>query len=255
MERNVNYVLIGAIFCGLTIAMIAFIFWIGRFGIDERRVRIYHVYTTDEVGAIGVNTPVKFKGITIGNVMNIGFKKDEIGIVQIDVGINKKIPVREGSELVIDSDGFVGMSYLNLKQNEKGKIITDTSKAELSLAKNTLSKILGNAEGMSKDMQEILHNVKVITDSKNLEDIRNMLASLEGTKQNLDATLVSANKLLKDLDTALLKGDFNFKEILIPLANRSATSLQIFNTFLEKASHFMDRLERDPYETLLGKRS
>ena len=34
MERNINYTLIGLIFCILTIAMIAFIFWIGRFGID-----------------------------------------------------------------------------------------------------------------------------------------------------------------------------------------------------------------------------
>ena len=123
MERNVNYTLIGAIFCILTIAMIAFIFWIGRFGIDERRVKIYKVYTQDEVSGISTNTPVKFKGITVGNVVGMGFKKGEIGTVQIDVAINKKIPVREGSDLIIDSDGFVGMNYLNLRQNEKGKII------------------------------------------------------------------------------------------------------------------------------------
>ena len=63
------------------------------------------------------------------------------------------------------------------------------------------------------------------------------------------------SKLLKDLDQALLKGDFNFKEILVPILNRSNMSLQILNTFLEKGNHFMDRLERDPYETLLGKRN
>ncbi len=255
MERNVNYTLIGAIFCILTIAMIAFIFWIGRFGIDERRVKIYKVYTQDEVSGISTNTPVKFKGITVGNVVGMGFKKGEIGTVQIDVAINKKIPVREGSDLIIDSDGFVGMNYLNLRQNEKGKIIENDDEATLFLTKNTLGKILESAAGMSSDLQEIVNNVKVVADSKNLADIRDMLLSLEGTKQHLDATLVSANKLLKDLDQALLKGDFNFKEILVPILNRSNMSLQILNTFLEKGNHFMDRLERDPYETLLGKRN
>ena len=254
MERNVNYILIGAIFCALSVAMIAFIFWIGRLGIDERRMRIYHVYTSDEVGAISVNTPVKYKGISVGNVVSMGFKKGDVDVVQIDVGINKKIPVKEGSELVIDSDGFVGMSYLNLKQNELGEVIKDDAKAELRLAKNTLSKILGNAEGMSSDVQAILHNIKMITDDKNMQDIRRMLESLESTKDSVEKTLASADKLIKNLDKSLTRGDFNFKEILIPLVNRSNNSLQILNTFLEKASHFMDRMERDPYETLLGKR-
>lgn len=255
MERNINYTLIGIIFCVLTIAMIAFIFWIGRFGIDDRRVKIYHVYTQDDISGIGVNTPVKYKGISVGSITNIGFKKDDINMVQIDVAINKKIPVREGSELIIDSDGFVGMSYLKLKQNEKGNIIADEDETTLFLAKNAISKLLDNAQGMTNDIQDIVMNVKNITDSKNIEDIRNMLVSLEGTKQNLDKTLVSANKLLKDLDKALLKGDFNLKEILTPLINKSGYSLQTLNAFLEKASLFMDRMERDPYETLLGKRN
>lgn len=255
MERNINYTLIGIIFCVLTIAMIAFIFWIGRFGIDDRRVKIYHVYTQDDISGIGVNTPVKYKGISVGSITNIGFKKDDINMVQIDVAINKKIPVREGSELIIDSDGFVGMSYLKLKQNEKGNIIADEDETTLFLAKNAISKLLDNAQGMTNDIQDIVMNVKNITDSKNIEDIRNMLVSLEGTKQNLDKTLVSANKLLKDLDKALLRGDFNLKEILTPLINKSGYSLQTLNAFLEKASLFMDRMERDPYETLLGKRN
>ena len=190
----------------------------------------------------------------MGNVVSMGFKKGDVDVVQIDVGINKKIPVKEGSELVIDSDGFVGMSYLNLKQNELGEVIKDDAKAELRLAKNTLSKILGNAEGMSSDVQAILHNIKMITDDKNMQDIRRMLESLESTKDSVEKTLASADKLIKNLDKSLTRGDFNFKEILIPLVNRSNNSLQILNTFLEKASHFMDRMERDPYETLLGKR-
>ncbi|AQQ59733.1 MAG: MlaD family protein [Helicobacter sp.] len=255
MERNINYTLIGLIFCILTIAMIAFIFWIGRFGIDDRRVKIYHVYTQDEVGGISVNTPVKYKGISVGSVTHMGFKKDDVGVVQIDVAINKKIPVREGSELVIDSDGFVGMSYLKLKQNEKGNIIKDEDEATLYLAKNAIGKLLENAQGMTNDIQDIVSNVKNITDSKNIEDIRNMLISLEGTKQNLDKTLNSADKLLRDLDRALLRGDFNVREILTPLINKSGYSLQTLNSFLEKASLFMDRMERDPYETLLGKRN
>ncbi|RDU61219.1 MlaD family protein [Helicobacter sp. MIT 14-3879] len=255
MERDINYVLIGVTFCALTIAMIAFIFWIGRFGIDERRARIYHVYTQDEIAGISTNTPVKYKGITVGNIVGLRFKDGEIGVVQIDVAINKKIPVREGSELILDSDGFVGMSYLNLKQNEKGSIITDDSKAYLTLSKNTLSKILGDAEGMSADVQQILHNIKVITDSKTLEEILNMLNSFQSTRAYLDETLISTNKLVKDLNKALLRGDFNFKEILIPIMNRAQNSLYLLNTFLEKVSHFFDRLERDPYDALLGKRN
>ncbi|RDU70513.1 MCE family protein [Helicobacter aurati] len=255
MERNINYVVIGAIFCALTIAMIAFIFWIGRFGIDERRVRIYHVYTQDEIAGISINTPVKYKGITVGNIVGIGFKDGEIGTVQLDVAINKKIPVREGSELIVDSDGFVGMGYLKLKQNENGNIIAEDSKANLILSKNALSRLMGDAEGISADVQQILHNVKVITDSKTLDEVLNILYSFQSTRDRLDETLANANKFITDLDRTLLRGDFNFKEILIPIVNKTQDSLYLLNTFLEKISHFFDRLERDPYDALLGKRN
>ncbi len=254
MERNINYTLIGIIFCALSVGMIAFIFWIGRFGIDDRRLRVYKVYTQDDVSAINTSTPVKFKGINVGSVLEIGFKKGEVGVVQIDVGINKKIPITEGSELVVDSDGFAGLSYLNLKLNQKGNVIKDKDEAVLYLSKNSLSKFLDSAMDLSDDLQDILNNIKSATDKQNVEDIKSMFATLEGTKEHLDNVLISANKLLKDMDAALLRGDFNFKELVVPLLNNANGSLQILNSLLEKGNHFMDRLERDPYETLLGKR-
>lgn len=254
MERNVNYVVIGAIFCVLTIAMIAFIFWIGRFGLDIKKQRIYHIYTQDEIGGISIDTPVKYKGIIVGSVVDIGFKTDEVGTVKIDVAISKKIPIREGSKVVIDSDSFVGMSYLNLKQSESGEFINDDSKALLKLDKNALSRLLGQAEGLGTDVQEILSNVKSITDGKNLEGFLETLNSLQSTKENLDETLTNINKLVKNLDSALSRGDFNFKDLIAPVANNAQNSFYLLNTFLEKISHFFDRLERDPYGTLLGKR-
>lgn len=255
MERNINYIAIGAIFCVLTIAMIAFIFWIGKFGIDERRMRIYHVYTEDEVTGISVNTPVKYKGISVGNIASIGFKNGDIGTVHIEVAINKKIPVKEGSELVIDSDGFIGMSYLNLKQNEYGNIIEDGNKAQLTLTKNALSRIMGNAEGMSSDVQQILSNIKSITNSKMIEELASTLISFQSTREHIDETLISANKLIKDIDKAILRGDFSFKDLLVPIINGAQDSINLLNTSLEKISHFLDRLEREPYDTLLGKRN
>lgn len=255
MERNINYIVIGAIFCALTTAMIAFIFWIGKFGIDERRMKIYHVYTEDEIAGISVNTPVKYKGISVGNVVSIGFKDGDIGTVQIKVAINKKIPVREGSELVIDSDGFVGMGYLNLKQNEYGNVIEDSDKAHLTLTKNALSRLMGSAEGMSSDMKQILNNIKVMTDGKIMEELIGTLNSFQSTKAHIDETLISANKLIKDIDKVILRGDFSFKDLLVPVINGAQGSIYLFNTSLEKIGHFLDRLERDPYDALLGKRN
>ncbi|PAF51106.1 hypothetical protein BKH43_02555 [Helicobacter sp. 13S00401-1] len=254
MERNVNYVAIGVIFCVLCILMVVFVIWIGRIDIGDSGYKSYKVYTTSDVTGIGVNTPVRYKGISVGNITKMAFSDKKDGVVEINVDINKDIPVHKGSELMIDSQGLAGLNYLNLVQSKNKEIITSSKDATLSLSKNALGKLLDNAQGISKDMQDIVTNVKTLTSPKYTDEIVDTLDSFKDTKQKLDTLLTNTNKLVVNLNTSVTRGDFRYKDIVAPLANRMQDSISQIQSFFQRANGFLDRVERDPYDTLLGKR-
>ncbi|PAF43484.1 MlaD family protein [Helicobacter sp. 11S02629-2] len=254
MERNVNYVAIGIIFCLLCVLMVIFIIWIGRIDVGDSEYKSYKVYTTSDVTGIGVNTPVRYKGISVGNITKMAFSNKRDGVVEIDVDISKDIPVKKGSELMIDSQGLAGLNYLNLVQSKNPEIITDSKDATLSLSKNAIGKLLDNAQDISKDMQDIVANVKTLTSPKYTNEIVHTLDSFQDTKQKLDTLLVNTNKLVVNLNTSVARGDFRYKDIVAPLANQLQDGISQMQSFFQRANGFLDRVERDPYDTLLGKR-
>ena len=131
MERRVNFLFIGIIFFTIFAALVVFIIIMGRFNFDDKHYKHYVVYTTHDISGLRINTSVRYKGIGVGGVTNISFDTKQLGVVRIDVRIKDVIPVREGSSLVVDSQGLAGMSFLSLKQNEGAPFIKDEDKAVL----------------------------------------------------------------------------------------------------------------------------
>lgn len=95
MERNVRYVWIGAIFFIILILMIAFIMWLNRFELDSHRFQHYYTYSQDEVGGIGTNTPIKYKGISVGRVISVDFASLKEGTIQIQMLIDSQLEIRK----------------------------------------------------------------------------------------------------------------------------------------------------------------
>lgn len=254
MERNVNFTIVGLIFVFLSICMIIFIFWIGRFSFGDSKILVYKLYTSDDISGISVDTPVKYKGINIGSVLNMRFKKDSTGIIEMDIGINKNIKVHEHSELMIDSQGLAGLNYLTLIQNKEGKIIENEDDAILKLRRNTFQKLLDGAQYLGDSVDTVVKNIKELTNSDKMDKLINSISNLESTKNNLDRVLVSVNRLVNNLDKRLNEGEFNYKGMLNNTLDGLQNSLRNFDELVQKGGYFLDRLENNPYDTLLGKR-
>lgn len=254
MERNVNYVLIGGIFFAILIGLIAFILWFGRIGFDEDKFRTYTITTSYDISGIAVKTPIKYKGITIGHIKHIGFDTTQLGMVKITLLIQKSIPIAKGSSVLIDSQGLAGLSYLALRQNPKGEIITDDSDAILTLDQSFLGKLSDKADSALEEMLGVLGSVEKLLSEKNVAHISSALTSLDRFSQNLPAISDNLNRTLESISPQQGAEGLSAGAMLAPTLYQAQKSLQNLNIVLQKTSNLLDKFDKNPYPTIFGER-
>lgn len=259
MERNINYTLIGSIFFAVVVCMVIFIFWIGRVGVDDGKYQAYEVYTDKEISGITINTPVKYKGITIGSVTGIGFDKDKLGTVKIGLNILSSIPIRKNSAVTPSSDGLAGLGYLSLEQSAEGEFIGKNDPHTLNFKQNFMGKIASQADEVTKELLDVLKNIKDLTDTQNIKSISNIIRSLDSlsttlaeTKDEINGFSKNSNMLLSNLNNKIQSGEYDVKKMLNPVMIELETSLKNMNQFFEKGSGLLQKFDNDPYNTLFG---
>lgn len=259
MERQINYTIIGAIFFIIIAAMVIFILWIGRIGVNEDKYRAYHIVTDQEVVGIGVDTSIKYKGITIGRVKKIGFEKENLGMVKITLSIDSSVPIRKESIVTIDSQGLAGLPFLSLKQSENPEFIDKNDEAILGFSQNFMNKITSRVDEVSEEFLEVLKNFKDLTNAENIQNITSIIKSLDTlartlvqTKDNLDVFSKNSNALLLNINRKLETGEYDLKKVLDPIILELEMNLQSINKFFSKGSNLLDKFDSNPYDTILG---
>lgn len=248
MERNVRYVWIGVLFFIALGLMIAFVMWLNRFEVDSARYTQYYAYSSDEIGGIGANTPVRYKGISVGRVKSVAFRDIKEGTIQIEMLIDSQLLVRENARVVISSQGLAGANYLSLIQGE-GKALekNNEDRMVIELDKGSLDKIMSKAGELSDDMAALLKNLNNTLSDENLKEIAILLKSLEQSAHNLNNLSIEVNKNMQN-------GEYNMREILTPTLFELQKSLQDMSRFFNNASIFLDKMDKNPYDSLFGKR-
>ena len=259
MERRINFIAIGTIFLLILSALVVFIVVMGKFSFNEEKYKEYVIYTEHEVSGIGINTPVRYKGIAIGSISHISFDKDRLGVVKIVVRIKNKIPVRKDSTLRVDAQGLAGLNYLSLLQSKNPEFITSKKDAILNFEPNIFGKLTSKADEASQEVLLLIKSLKTLLSENNIESIGNTLKSADTLSENLKETQMSIQKLITNMNTLVgtlnkqvQNGDFNIRDMFNPFILRLNTSLNYMDQFFKRSNNVLDKFEKDPYNTIFG---
>lgn len=258
MERNVNFVWIGGIFIAIVVTMIAFIFWVGGGSLDEKKYQEYIVYSPESISGISVGSAVRYKGILVGKVKNLGFKKGDIEKIEIKINVLSDIKLRSGSCVMPESQGLAGSTFLEIIQGN-GEVLKGG--AELCYQKGFMGKLFENIQSSGGDVKDILAGIKTMLDEQNSTNIREIIISLkevaknlEQTRKNIDELSVSAKVAIDEINKGVKRGDYNIRAIISPAMLGLESTIGEINRFFSKANFLLDRLEKSPYDTLFGQR-
>lgn len=191
-----------------------------------------------DAGALEVSSPVKIKGVRIGNVYSIGAKDENVSEVIIAVNLDKKVNIPVNS-LANIAGSFTSASALNIVPGnastyiKEGDTLNSSNNPDL-LTKlgNSVDPVLANLKQAVDSMKMLLGNLNSVFNESNKANLAAVIANLKNTSANL-------NQLLNSKDGALAKTLNNAEQFTTNLNKNNESlnaTIENFKTTSQKLS-------------------
>ena len=117
MDRDANYVAVGA-FTLLVIAMgVAFVVWYTDQQ-DKRTYQRYEIYFNGTVSGLSEGAPVRYLGVNVGQVVRIMLDPDQRKRVQVIAAVDSTAPIDSRTQASLSLQGITGLLFIDLEQDK-----------------------------------------------------------------------------------------------------------------------------------------
>ena len=198
MEQDRYYFRVG-LFVSIVIA--AAIYVLGWFASNQHKeTRItYAIYFEGSVNGLSRGSPVKYKGIEVGNVLDIGFASYENDLIQVLVDIVDTAPVRKDTKASLQMQGITGTSIVSLENTNKlGEPVEYLAKEEgeeymvIGSEKSGLEKVFTSVPELIEELTKL---------------------GIQGQKLLSDDNINNVNLMMTELRSLLAEGKITMREI------------------------------------------
>jgi len=226
MSNKVNFTFVGIVILTILIFMFVFIVWLGRPNNKENFTK-YYIYFNESVAGLNIKSPVKYKGVNVGKVLNIEISPKDYKNIRVLVSIKSNTPINSSTRATLNVQGITGLAFINLTlhdikapplvKNKHGIATIKTSPSlfnrvekslggvttRLSRSLSNLNKLLSpkniaNISVTLKQARELMQNANRAFDAKTVHSI-DIIAS------NLNQTSIKINKMIPSINTLIAK--------------------------------------------------
>jgi phospholipid/cholesterol/gamma-HCH transport system substrate-binding protein len=199
METRANFILIGAFTLGAVVAAFLFIMWIVNYGATGTHRR-YQVIFNGSVTGLSAGSTVRFNGLKVGEVTNLGFVKGNPSQVVADLDVtNPSAPINADTKAQLETTGLTGAAVVALIGGERGGELTGNPPVIPSLPTATLADLQTKA-GYVLDLANklLVDNAQPI--HQTIENVQTFSMALAHNSSDLDAALKGVADLGKTLE-------------------------------------------------------
>jgi len=279
MNNKVNYTLVGiSVLFGLAV-MFGFAYWMLKPSSDEAMQK-YRIYFDESVFGLNLDAPVKYRGISVGKVINLRINPKNTEQVEVTVDILKSTPIKENTVAKLTAQGITGLTYLNLtqgandapplraKEGEKYPVIKtipsffehfERSLGDVSsqlLATLYKTQQLLNDENQ-KQVGLLLKRTASIMDKMNKLLDEKTIEHFQSSVNNLDSITAKVNNVIPNIDNFINKSvswenniNNSFESIKLTYLHMNETMANMAVSF-SKAQMGFDKMSHNVNNTML----
>jgi phospholipid/cholesterol/gamma-HCH transport system substrate-binding protein len=118
MESRINYTLVGLFVVLLLAGLIAFVFWLGKYG-GKQEYNYYHVYMSESVFGLSTDASVKYRGVEVGTVEHIDLNPKNSEEVELLLKIKHGTQIKVDTTATLKSFGITGLAFIELTGSNK----------------------------------------------------------------------------------------------------------------------------------------
>lgn len=205
METKVRYTIVGLFVILLSTALIFAGLWIGLRGQMEA-YQTYAVAMEESVSCLGMNSPVKFNGVTVGNVSVISLDQNDPRIVHLLLKVEEGTPITEATSAILEYQGLTGVCFVELKTKTIG---APPLRKKPGQRYAVIAWSPSIALQLDEALRQLSSNIKSITNAftqllspENQESIRRSLANIAQFTNMLVANKEAFAHLVQNSSTA-----------------------------------------------------
>ena len=118
MENKSHALAAGAFVLAVTALLIAMALWLAS---DQGDTKPFELSTSDSVSGLQPQAAVRFKGVAVGRVTDIGFDPDAIGNVLIRIAVDTDAPLSPNTHATLSYQGITGLAFIQL--DDDGRVL------------------------------------------------------------------------------------------------------------------------------------
>jgi phospholipid/cholesterol/gamma-HCH transport system substrate-binding protein len=208
MEREANYVAVGA-FILLVIAMgVGFVLWYTDAG-DSRDFENFEIYFAGSVSGLERGGPVRYLGVDVGRVRRIDIDRDNPGRVIVMVEIDRATPISSATRASLGLQGVTGLLYINLKEvpdvNKTAALQQGRRYPVIESVASDFDAFLASVPELMSKANVLLERVSRVLSDNNLEALSRTLVSLREASAGLPQSARNVEKLIEEMQATVVE--------------------------------------------------
>jgi phospholipid/cholesterol/gamma-HCH transport system substrate-binding protein len=202
MDRDANYVAVGA-FVLLVIAMaVSFVFWYSNQR-DKHTYERYEIYFPGTVSGLTKGGPVRYLGVDVGKVARITIDPQRRNRVLVLVDIDSTAPIDGRTQASLSLQGITGLLFIDLKQDRKatvqGVLAGGLDYPVIPSAPSDFDVLLSNLPALTTHLVELVERFNQVFSDENVHAFNQTLENARLASERLPTTLREVQELVADV--------------------------------------------------------
>lgn len=182
MEVRASHIIVGAVVLALIMGLAAFSVWLVK-GDTDQQLAVYEIYFEGSVTGLQEGGQVRYRGIPVGRIADIGFDPDNVEQVRIVAEIDQDTPVKTDTIATLEMQGITGVAYVQLLggKSDSPPLIADAD-AELPVIKaqrSALERVFESTPDLLAQAVQVADRVSLLLNEENIESLSTTLDHLE----------------------------------------------------------------------------
>jgi phospholipid/cholesterol/gamma-HCH transport system substrate-binding protein len=201
MDRDPNYVAVGA-FVLLVIAMgVSFVFWYTDQQ-DKRTYQRYEIYFPGSVSGLTAGSQVRYLGVDVGKVVRIMLDPQQRKTVQVIADIDSTAPIDSRTRARLSLQGITGLLFIDLEQDQKddsaGPLVQGQRYPMILSARSDFDVLLSNLPELTTHLVELADRFNQVFSDDNVKALHATLDNARQASERLPATIREVQGLVAD---------------------------------------------------------
>ncbi|MFW0696034.1 MlaD family protein [Aliarcobacter butzleri] len=205
MDTKINFFKIGLFVSSLFTLLVIFIFWLGKYGLEDKKYDDYSIFFSESVSGLNIGSSIKFMGFEVGTVKDIKINPYNSEEIEIDIQIQKGTPIKEDNFAILGNLGITGLKYIELKGGSNNSKLLGENQYGMKVIKSktsALTTFVDSTEDITKEITILLGQMKKVLNDENISNFSSLLSKSEKSMENIEqfsAYLVKNEKKIDEL--------------------------------------------------------